>query len=192
MTKLMVKFESPETPKESFAAQAKLMYRASSRYCRIEENPDLEHGIHGLLITNEPNSWMVNRLDKTARHILDPGPTYNCRLPMFVNDTKSAADLKGPMMQLEFGREVEFFRPRSPAPNAGPSLQGKATMAYTVTIEDSQLFLFTSGNPEVPVAVIRKTDKTREIYWYGEYAQLSFDAKLFAKPEGVKIIEVKP
>ena len=66
MTMLTVKLESPEVPKESFAAQAKRMYRAGSRYCRIEENPDLEHGIHGLVIINEPDTWMVNLLDKTG------------------------------------------------------------------------------------------------------------------------------
>jgi hypothetical protein len=70
MTKLMVKLESPEIPKDSFAAEAKRMYRAGSRYCRIEENPDLEHGIHGLLIMNEPDVWMINRLAKTARHMV--------------------------------------------------------------------------------------------------------------------------
>jgi hypothetical protein len=40
--------------------------------------------------------------------------------------------------------------------------------------------------------VIRKNDNTREIFWYGEYAQLPFGAKLFAKPEGVKIEEALP
>jgi hypothetical protein len=40
MTTLTVKLERPDIPKESFAAQAKRMYRAASRYCRIEENPD--------------------------------------------------------------------------------------------------------------------------------------------------------
>ena len=39
MTELMVKLESPEIPTDSFAAQAKRMYRAGSRYCRIEERP---------------------------------------------------------------------------------------------------------------------------------------------------------
>jgi ABC-type phosphate transport system permease subunit len=38
MTTLMVKLESPEIPKDSFAAEAKRMYRAGSRHCRIEEN----------------------------------------------------------------------------------------------------------------------------------------------------------
>ncbi|MDP8979287.1 MAG: hypothetical protein M3O35_01705 [Acidobacteriota bacterium] len=96
MTRLTVKIESPEIPKDSFAAQAKRMYRAGSRYCRIEENPDLEHGIHGLIIINEPDSWMINRLHKTARHMVDPGPTYNCRMPIFVNgdEVKSSEDCR--------------------------------------------------------------------------------------------------
>jgi hypothetical protein len=194
MTKLTVKFESPEIPKDSFAAQPKRMFRTGSRYCRTEENPDLEQGIHGLLIINEPDIWMINRLDKTGRHMVDEGPTYNCRMPIFISgeDIKSSGDLKKPLMQLEFGRELEYFRPRSAAPNPGPVLRGKPTMAYTVQAGDSQLLLFTNGDPEVPVAVIRKTDKTREIVWYGEFAQVPFDAKLFVKPEGVKIVEAKP
>jgi hypothetical protein len=191
MTTLTVKLERPDIPKENFAAQAKRMYRAASRYCRIEENPDPEHGIHGLMVINEPDTWLVNRLDKTARHVVDQGPTYNCRMPMFANDVKSAEDLKTPLMQLEFGRELDYFRPKSAAPGPGPTMQGKPTRAYTTHIGDSQLFLFTSGNPEVPIAVIRKDSKTREIFWYGEYEQVPFDAKLFAKPEGVTIDDVK-
>jgi hypothetical protein len=194
MTELTVKLEAPEIPKDSFAAQPKRMYRAGSGYCRIEENPDLEHGIHGLLIMNEPDSWMINRLDKTARHIIDPGPTFNCRMPIFANaeDVKSADDLKKPTMQLEFGRELDYFRPKSGPPTPGPVLLGKSTMVYSIETGSSQLFLFTGGNPEAPVSVVRKDDKTREIFWYGEYTQMPFDAKLFAKPEGVKIEEVKP
>lgn len=191
MTKLVVKLESPEIPKVSFAAQAKRMYRAGSRYCRTEENPDLEHGIHGLVVINEPDSWLINRFDKTAKHMVDPGPTYNCRMPIFVNreDLKSA-EAKA-LMELEFGREFEFFKPRSGTPKPGPVLREKATMVYSTQAGDWQLFLFTAGDPEAPVAVIRKSHKTREIIWYGEYAQIPFDAKLFAKPDGLKVEELK-
>lgn len=73
------------------------------------------------MIINEPDVWMVNRLDKTARHILDSGSTYRCRMPMFVNSTE---DMKGPLAELEFGRELDFFRPRSTAPTPGPVLLG--------------------------------------------------------------------
>ena len=130
MIELTVKRESPEIPKDSFAAQAKRMYRAGTGFCRIEENPDLENGIHGLVIMNEPDSWLINRLSKTAKHMVDPGPTFNCRMPIFATaeEIKSADDINKPSVQLEFGRELEYFRPKSSAPTPGPELQGKATI----------------------------------------------------------------
>jgi hypothetical protein len=75
MTKLVVRLQSPDVPEASFAAQPKTMYRAGTRYCRIEELPDTEHGIQGLVVINEPDIWLVNLLAKTAQHQLDPGPT---------------------------------------------------------------------------------------------------------------------
>ena len=152
MTKFVVKRASPETPKDSFAAQPKRMYRAGSRYGRIDENPDLEHGIHGLMIINEPDIWLVNRLTKTANHIVDEGPTFDCRMPIFANaeDVTFDEGLKKPENQLEFGQEMEYFLSRSGAPTPGPDLQGTATMAYAVNAGNSHLFLFTGGDPEAP------------------------------------------
>ncbi len=106
MTKLVVHLQSPDVPEDSFGAKPKTMYRAGTGYCRIEELPDEEHGIHGLMIINEPDTWMVNLLAKTAQHYIDSGPTFNSRMPIFVfgQDIKSAEDLKRPAFQLEFGR----------------------------------------------------------------------------------------
>ena len=193
MTRLMVKLESPEIPKDSFAAQAKRMYRAGSRFCRIEENPDPANGIHGLLIINEPDSWLINRLDNTAKHVVDPGPTYNCRMPVFVSgeDIKSPEDVRKTLMDLEFGKELDFFKPRSGEPKPGPVMREKATMVYATQVGEWQLFLFTAGNPEAPVAVVRSSSKIREIVWFGEFEQVPFDAKLFAIPDGIKIQETK-
>jgi hypothetical protein len=55
MTKLSVRLESPEVQEGSFAAKPKLMYRAGDAFCRTEEVPDSESGVHGLMIVNE--SW---------------------------------------------------------------------------------------------------------------------------------------
>jgi len=193
MTRLTAKLESPEIPKDSFAAQPKRMYRAGNKFCRIEENADLAHGIHGLMIISEPDVWMVNQLDKTARHMVDTGPTFNCRMPIFATagDVKSSDDLKQ-LVQLEFGRELNYFRSRSGPPSPGPVLRGKSTKVYSVENGDVQLFLFTDGDPEAPVSVVKTRDKSREIIWYGEYMEVPFDAKMLARPEGVKIDEVEP
>ena len=76
MTKMEVVLHSPDAPTGSFAAKPRVFYRAGNRYCRVEETPDPDQGIHGLMIINEPDWWMVNLFSKTARHGVDPGPTF--------------------------------------------------------------------------------------------------------------------
>jgi len=186
MTKVVVQLQGPEVPAESFAAKPKTMYRAGSRYCRVEEAPDAEHGLQGLLILNEPDYWMANLMTKTARHGVDPGPTFNCHMPMFADDPEKEA------AGLEFGLEMEFFKAKGATPHEGAVLQSKKTTQYQVEIGNSKLALFTYGTPERPLAVGRVRGGKGEIYWYNGYGQVPFDAKLFAMPQGMKIEETKP
>ncbi len=125
MTKLSVRLQGAEISEDSFAAKPKPMYRAGNRYCRTEELPDPERGLHGLLIVNEPDVWMVNLLTKTAQYFLDPGPTFNCHLPIFRGEqVKSAAEImKNPLLELEFGQELGFFRGKGAASKEGPVLR---------------------------------------------------------------------
>jgi hypothetical protein len=37
------------------------------------------------------NLWMVNLFSKTARHGVDPGPTFNCRQVIFANGRRGLA-----------------------------------------------------------------------------------------------------
>jgi hypothetical protein len=192
MTKLSVRLQRRELPDESFAVQPKLMYRAGNPYCRTDEVPDPDNGIHGLVIVGEPDVWMVNLLTKTDRHFVDPGPTFNCHLAIFAGEqTMTGTGVKDPLLELEFGRELVYFKGKGAAPKEGPVLQGKPTTAYAATLGDSQLFLFTTGTPERPWTVARQHGGEREIFSYGICEQLPFDPKLFASPEGVKIEDVK-
>ena len=188
MTKLAERLEGPEVPVDSFAALPKVMYRAGNGYCRTEELPDPEHGIQGLIIINEPEVWMVNLLTKTAQYFVDPGPTFNCHLPIFRGEqVKSSADMKNPLLDLEFGQEISYFKAKGATSKLGPVLRDKPTDVYTSDVGDSKLFLFTTGAPERPWAVTRQHGSMREIFWYGTYEQPPFDPKLFAKPMDVKI-----
>jgi|SRR5580704_636670 hypothetical protein len=186
MTKIEVVLQGPNIPAGSFAAKPKVMYRAGTRYCRIEEAEDTENGIHGLAIINEPDSWMVNLTTKTGRHVVDPGPTFNCHLPLFADDPGKEAT------GLEFGWEMQFFKSKGASSHQGEVLQGKQTTQYQVEIGSSKLALFTYGTPERPLAVGRVRGDDGEIYWYSGFGELPFDVKLFARPEGIKIDETKP
>jgi hypothetical protein len=99
--------------------------------------------------------------------------------------------LNNPILELEFGQELGYFKRKGATPKEGPVLRDKPTTVYVVVIGDSQLSLFTTGTPERPWATARKRGNVNETFWYGDYQQLPFDPKLFAKPDGVKIEEVK-
>lgn len=138
MTRLSVRLQSPDVPEQSFAAKPKLMYRAGTRYCRTDELPDPENGIHGLMIINEPDVWMVNLLNRTARHFVDPGPTFNCHLAMFASGrAKSGSNGRDPLLELEFGQEVAYFMGKRAAPKEGPVHEGKPSTLYAVEAGDS-------------------------------------------------------
>jgi hypothetical protein len=153
--------------------------------------PDVEHGIHGLAVINEPDIWLINLMTKTAQHEVDPGPSFNCRLPLFTDDMKSATDTNNKINSLEFGRELAFFSENHATTKDGPVLHSKPTKAYVVDIGDTELLMFTNGVPERPVAVARQRAGKREVYWYESYDELPFDEALFAKPAGVKVEEAK-
>jgi hypothetical protein len=94
----------------SFAAQPKNYYRIGSDKLRIEEALDAPNEIHGLVVVAEPNIWMANLYDGTGKHVVDPGPTFFAKAPVF--GTLSSAKLLG----LEFGCEADFIAANAPKP----------------------------------------------------------------------------
>jgi hypothetical protein len=193
MTRVEVTFHSPDVPEGSFAAKPKVFYRAGDRYCRVEEASDPEHGLHNLMIVNEPDYWSVNLLAKTAQHGIDPGPTFNCHLPVFAYGSPQSLDEETKeIRQLEFGRELEFFESKGAVPEAGPKFAEHETTMYRAQVGAAVLMLFVAKSPELPVAMsLKRGDKT-EIFLVSQYARMEFDPKLFAKPADLKIQDSKP
>ncbi len=181
MLKLEVALQSPDAPAGSFATKPKVMYRAGTRYCRIEEAPDADRGIHGLLIINEPNYWMINLFAFSGKHGVDPGPTFDCRMPIFPETTGS---------NFEFGHELDYFQAKGKTGRPGPVMQGKQTFAYRFDVGDSSLALFTYGTPERPLAVARLRGDKSDILWYRGYGEMTFDPTLFEKPANIKVEDI--
>lgn len=192
MTKIVVQLDSPGLPADSFARKPKSIYRSGNKFCRVEEAPDTEHGIHGVLIVNEPDAWMINLFDKTARHMVDPGPTFNCRLPIFSSPLPGGADdVDYAKLGLEFGHELEFFNSKNAQVQKGQVMQGKETVVHFLQIGNTKIALFTYGPNDFPLALGRTCEEKGEILWYSGYGQVPFDPKLFSRPEGVTIEELK-
>jgi len=188
MTHVVVRMSGTDVPADSFAAKRKVYWRTGSRYCRVDEEPDREKGIHGRTVINEPDAWLINLADHTAKHILDQGPTFKCRLPIFASDPETTL---GKLGELEFGRELEFFRSNGAEQIEGPQLEFKANY-YELTIEDSVLRLVERVDIHAPILIgLIRGGKTTEVHYLLWDNQVPFKADLFVVPADVKIQEVK-
>jgi hypothetical protein len=191
MTKMAVTFESPTTPPGTFPTVPMTVYRVGTQYCRSDEALNAAEHAQWTTIDNEPNSWTVNVTKKKAQHFVDPGPRLECRIPIFRDKQVKGDNDTNPFLDLEYGLELEYFKGKGSAAKPGPALRDKPTTAYTVPIKDWQVTLYTTGTPERPLALRRQRGNVTQTYWYEVYEQVPFDAQLFAKPEGVKIQEVR-
>ena len=187
MIHAIVQMSGTDIPEDSFFRKPKVFWRASNRYCRVDEESDTERGIHGRLVVNEPDAWLVNLADSTAKHVLDKGPTFNCRLPIFAFDQEMA---KSKIGELEVGRELVFFQTNGAKKIDGPKLHFEANY-FELQLGDSTLRLVERVDIHAPIMVglarEGKTYTARYLLW----GQVPFKEDLFAQPTGVKIEEAK-
>lgn len=136
---------------------------------------------------NEPDAWLINLADNSAKHVLDTGPTFNCRLPIFAMDREMA---KSKIGELEIGHEIEFFQANGAKLIDGPKLQFEAKY-YELRIGDSSLRLVERVDTHVPIMIgLMRGDKmykARYLMW----EEVPFREDMFAKPTGVKVEEAK-
>jgi hypothetical protein len=133
MMKISTRLVSARVESGAFATQLKTTWRSGTRYARIAEAPDRQNHIHGLIVINEPDVWMINLFDKSGQHIVDPGPSLDAHIPIFQVSGKAKRELDA----LELGKELEFFTGNGAKQSAGEVINGKATDRYDATLVEA-------------------------------------------------------
>jgi hypothetical protein len=189
MIHLIAQMSGTDIPVNAFAGKPKTMWRASNSYCRIDEEPDADHNLHLRIIMNEPDSWLVDLANNRAKHMVDPGPTFNCRLPIFAFDM---AMMKGKMGELEFGHELQFFQKYGGKQVDGPPLESFKANYYELALDGMVLTLVERVDIHAPILIAliqgEKVTQIRYLLWDD---QVPFKAELFAKPTGMNMEEAK-
>jgi hypothetical protein len=188
MIHLIAQMSGTDIPAGAFGGKPKTMWRASNNYCRIDEEPDPQKGLHLRTIMNEPDAWLVDLASNRAKHMVDPGPTFNCRMPIFAFDMAMA---KGKIGELEFGRELEFFQKNGAKEVSGPKLEFKAAY-YELELNGMILKLVERVDIHAPILIaLLQGEKTTEVRYLLWDDQVPFKIDLFSKPAGVTMEELK-
>lgn len=178
---------TPGIPSTSFAAQPKGYYRVGSDRLRIEEAADPGNRIHGIIVVSEPNIWMANLYDAKGKHIVDPGPTYFAKAPVF------GAELPGKLVSLELGCEEAFLAEFAPNPIRREQVGGAQYEVYRIQDGTSTVELLGLPGTKAPsFARYFRDGKLLISLRYDLYAtDLPEHPQLFERPPGITYEEMK-
>jgi outer membrane lipoprotein-sorting protein len=190
VTKIVVRAGGPKIPAESYMAKPKTFYLAGDKYARIEQELDPERGVRPLIITNEPNMWIVNLMTKTAQHIVDHESPFEFHAPIvYQRKTKQQPESNPEFKGLNFGNEIQFFREQNPRDLGQRQLDGKNFNVLALKKGSIEVSLFVDPATGQPYQLdVVKEGKPSISFRYLEYkTNLPFQKSLFEPPDGVKI-----
>jgi len=185
LVRIVVANVTPGVAASSFGGQPKTYYRIGSDKLRIEEALDVANGIHGTVVISEPNIWIANLYDKTGKHIVDPGPTFFARAPVF------GTDLKGKLIRLEFGCEDDFFASNAPKPVRLEQVGNTQYNVYRVDDDAEAIEMLERPGARTPVfARYYRQGRLVMALHYGLYQTgLPNDPALFLPPPNIQYAE---
>jgi hypothetical protein len=190
MTKMNVRLMGPGIRAGSNAALPKLIYRAGSKYARMEDAPEARQRIEKITIIAEPDAYSVDLMGRTGTHVIDQGGPDDMHLPMVLPFDPNHK--LGILDRMEFGAELDFFTNAGATKSAGPIINAKPTDKYSLNMAGSHAELITRNASDVPVFVSWTSKDGTYKYEYSVYQEIPFDAKLFSRPAGIKFREIPP
>ncbi len=182
MTHIVFRIADSKVGNMYFRPETKKLWLVGNTHMRMEEELDPEANTHNLHIVVEPDMYRINRIDNTAQHRIDSDPSSQIHVPVLTPNFRQGYH------ELEFGRELEFFKERNAHQRA---LTRGGTHHY-------QEFILKKGNTVLTLLIDESTGNPFEISFkrgkdflviqYDTYESgLEPDLKLFEVPADVKI-----
>lgn len=188
LTKIVTRNTTPGVDPTSFAGQPLVTYRLGGRNQRVEEAPDRPNRLHQLIVVAEPDIWMINLVDRTGHHIVDPGPTFDVHAPVIARGPAPAL-----FSEMEFGCEAQFVRKNAPHPK-GEAVRGGRRGTLHV-LEDGphrlEVLLDAKDHP-IEVAYVFGGRPALVVTYVSFEDHLVADPRLFQRPSGITYQEARP
>ena len=170
----------------SFEARPKHIFRIGDDRIRVEEALDAANGIQEVVVIAEPDSWMANLHAGAGRHIVDAGPSFVAKAPVF-----GLKDVPARLLELELGCEAAFIAAYAPSPVRTERIAGRRYDVHRVEADgDAVEVLEPAGTATPAFARYDHAGKLAAAIRYDLYQTgLPDDPSLFVPPAGVRYEE---
>ena len=174
---------SADLPASSPETQSRKVWLLGKAFLRFEDVPNPETKVHGLIIVDEPDIWIIDRNKGQGRHAIDPGPQYVIHFPIFPREQSEK------LKQLEFGSELKFFQDNGAKVLASQNVDGIKCKLYRMELDDRELTLFLTPD-NLPLQIVVQSANLKYAVRFLRYdPNQKPDMNLFKVPPGIKIIE---
>jgi len=176
----------PDIKEGSFEATSRKLWRVGYKYLRLEEAPDPEQKIHGLIISNAPDSYIINKYTKSGKHIVDRAENTDVHAGVF-----QSSDLPNEIRELEMGYENSFFLKRQATKIGITTIDSVECEMYQVTIKEYELTLYKRKDDGNPLQLgIKKENFEYKLKYLKYEKSVTPDFTLFEVPVGTTMIDV--
>ena len=164
-------------------AQPRKIWRLGKEFLRFEDVPNPETKIHGLIIVDEPDIWIIDRNKGQGQHAIDPGPQFVVHFPIFPREQSEK------LKQLEFGSELKFFQDNGAEEIAPQTVDGIKCKLHRLQLDDRELTLFLRPD-NLPLQIEVQSAGVKYAVRFLRYdPNQKPDMSLFKVPPGIKIVE---
>ena len=190
ITKITVEMILPNITGDLLPAKPKTIYRAGNKYARMEEKRDSLGGDQTLIITNEPDSWVINLSDKTGRHQVDAGPKFDTHAPIFWT---TSGQPEPEFVELEFANELKFFDKDRALELKPRKVDGKKCKAFSIKTgpHEAILLLNPKNGKPLQIELMKFGRLVATAKYLGYETGLPFKASYFQPPAGIKLTEAE-
>ena len=187
MVKVVYRVQSPTIEVGEYAGLPRTVYRVGDRMGRVEETCDADFGMHALIILNQQDVWMINRVTSVGMHFNAPDPERGFRVPI-VPPGLPLRDQKAE--RFEIGRELAYMAERGIDPKIRTE-DCNHFHVYETEVDGLTLTVYCSPESGLPLrSEVREADRILVEIAYDQYQTgLPIDARLFVPDEGLEITE---
>lgn len=171
-----------DLPAASPETQPRKVWRLGREFLRFEDVPNPETRVHGLIIVDEPDIWIIDRNKGQGQHTVDPGPQFSVHFPIFPREPSAK------VRQLEFGSELKFFQNNGAKEIAPQTVDGIKCKLYDLELDDRELTLFMKPDNRPLQIEVRSAGTKYAVRFLRYDPNQKPDMALFKVPIGIKIV----
>jgi hypothetical protein len=180
MVKITFRDATPGHEEDHFVRLPKTLYRWSSHFARLEEQPDTKNGVHALVVVNNRDTWMINQTVKTGRHIVDQAANFDFHAPL-------VGSHNSPFVDFEFGCELAYMEEREIEPTSIIVADlNLLQYEYSIGSLTVRLMVYPRTGRPWAVAVVERGQLIYLLRYVAYETGLEPDMDLFSKPADIK------